>query len=80
MSWTSLVVQWLRIHLPAFLHGSGVKKKKPQQKKPTYQCRRHRFNPWSGKIPYPLGQLILGATTTEPTQLQPQHTTAYALQ
>ena len=29
------------------------------------QCRGHRFNPWSGKIPHALGQLSLWATTTE---------------
>ena len=28
--------------------------------------RRHRFNPWSGKIPHATEQLILCATTTEP--------------
>ena len=78
MSWTSLVVQWLRIHLPVF--PSWLCGKKQQQKNPTYQCRRHRFNPWSGKISYALGQLILGATTTEPTQLKFQHSTACALQ
>ena len=26
---------------------------------------KHRFYPWSGKIPHPLEQLSLGATTTE---------------
>ena len=32
-----------------------VKKKKQKNKKPTYQCRRHkrhRFDPWVGKIPW----------------------------
>ena len=28
----------------------------------SYQCRRHRFKPWSGKIPHALGQLSPGAT------------------
>ena len=30
------------------------------------QCRRHRFNPWSRKIPHALEQLSLCTTTTEP--------------
>ena len=30
------------------------------------QCRGHRLDPWSGKIPQPTGQLRLCATTTEP--------------
>ena len=32
-----------------------VKKKKQKNKKPTYQCRRHkrhRFDPWVGKNPW----------------------------
>ena len=32
-----------------FLGGSVVKKKK---KKPTCQCRRHRFDSWVSKIPW----------------------------
>ena len=28
-------------------------------KESTCQCRRHRFNPWSGKIPHAVGQLYL---------------------
>ena len=35
MSWTSLVVQWLRIYLPAFLHGSVVKKTTTKKNPPT---------------------------------------------
>ena len=35
-------------------------------KEPTWQCRRHRFDPWSGKIPYVSGQVSPWATTTEP--------------
>ena len=31
-----------------------------------HQCREHRFNPWSGKIPHALEQLSPCATTTEP--------------
>ena len=30
------------------------------------QCRGHRFEPWSGKIPHAAEQLSLCATTTEP--------------
>ena len=30
------------------------------------QCRRHRFDPWSGKIPHAGGQPSSWATTTEP--------------
>ena len=30
------------------------------------QCREHRFDPWSGKIPHTAGQLSPWATTTEP--------------
>ena len=33
----------------------------------TLQCRGHRFNPWSGKIPHAKGQLSLWAATPEPT-------------
>ena len=29
------------------------------------QCRGHRFNPWSGKIPYTQGQLSPCVMTTE---------------
>ena len=29
------------------------------------QCRRHRFDPWSGKIPYAMGQLSPCAMTAE---------------
>ena len=31
------------------------------------QCRRHGFNPWSGKIPHDMEQLHQCATTTKPT-------------
>ena len=30
------------------------------------QCRRHRFNPWSGKIPHAAGQLSPCTTTIKP--------------
>ena len=34
--------------------------------------RRHRFNPWFGKIPHAPGQLSLCATMTEPVRALPQ--------
>ena len=34
-------------------------------KESTCQCRRHRFDPWSGRIPHAAGQLSPCATTTE---------------
>ena len=34
-------------------------------KESTCQCRRHRFNPWSGKIPHIVQQLSLHAANTE---------------
>ena len=44
---TSVVVQWLRIHLPMWAWGWGVRK----------------FDPWSGKMPHASGQLSPCATT-----------------
>ena len=35
------------------------------------QCREHRFEPWSGKIPHAMKQLSPWATTTEPAHLEP---------
>ena len=35
-------------------------------KESTCQCRRHGFNPWSGKIPYAMEQLSWCITTIEP--------------
>ena len=34
-------------------------------------CRRHGFEPWSGKIPHAAEQLGPWATTTEPARLEP---------
>ena len=34
-------------------------------KESVCQCSRHRFNPWSGKIPHTMGQLSPCATATE---------------
>ena len=34
--------------------------------KTACQCRRHGFDPWSGKIPHAAEQLSPCATTTEP--------------
>ena len=36
------------------------------------QCRGHRFEPWSGKIPHAAGQLGPWATITEPARLEPE--------
>ena len=38
----------------------------PVVRNPTCQCREHRFDPWSGKIPRVMEQLSLCATTAEP--------------
>ena len=35
-------------------------------KESACQCRRHRFDPWSGKILHAVEQLSPCATTTEP--------------
>ena len=35
-------------------------------KESTYQCKRHRFDLWSRKIPLDTEQLSLRAMTTEP--------------
>ena len=35
------------------------------------QCERHRFDPWSGKIPYAVEQLSLCATTNAPVLESP---------
>ena len=34
------------------------------------QCRRHRFNPWSGKIPHAVGRLSPCTTTAEDSALE----------
>ena len=45
-------------------------------KEPTCQCRGHRVNPWSGKIPLAVGQLI--QCTYEPQLLSPDAATSEA--
>ena len=35
-------------------------------KESACQCRRHEFDPWSGKIPHAKGQLSLHTIATEP--------------
>ena len=42
---------------------------------PVCQCRGHRCEPWSGKIPHAMEQLSPCATTTEPVLLSPCTTT-----
>ena len=60
----SLMVQWLRIHLPGLpWWRSGWES--------ACQCRGHGFGPWSGKIPHAAEQLSPWATTTEPACLEP---------
>ena len=41
-------------------------KKKKKKERNACQCRRHRFDPWSGKIPHTMEQLSRRTTTTEP--------------
>ena len=41
----------------------------------TCQCRRHRFNPWSGKILHALEQLNLCTTMAEPVLQSPETAT-----
>ena len=62
-NWSDLIwrLKIKRQRLPWWL--SGKKKKK---KKTTCQWGRHRFNPWSGMIPYATEQLNLCAVTDEP--------------
>ena len=45
--------------------GGSVVKNKTKQKN-TCQCRGHEFNPWSGKIPPPVGQLSSRIAASEP--------------
>ena len=44
----------------------------------TCQCRGHRFDPWSGKVPHVAEQLGPCATTTEPALWSPWATTTGA--
>ena len=44
-------------------------------KESTCQCRGHRFDPWSGKIPHAMGQLA-----RVPQLLKPTHPRACTLQ
>ena len=43
----------------------------PSGWKSACQCRGHRFDPWSGKIPRAAEELGPWATTTEPARLEP---------
>ena len=73
------IQQSLKIQFP--LSSSKVKSSPegiprwPSGKESTCQCRRHRFDPWSGKIPHAAGHLSLCTTTTES-----MHPRAHALQ
>ena len=44
-------------------------------KQSACQCRRHRFEPWSGKIPHAIEQFSLCATIIEPVLQSPGTTT-----
>jgi len=60
---------------PAIAKKKGREKKKKETsglpswngKESACQCRRHGFDPWSGKIPHVEGQLCPCTSTTEPT-------------
>ena len=45
-------------------------------KESACQCRRHGFDPWSGKIPHTSEELSPCATTTEPVLWSPGAATA----
>ena len=60
---------------PAIAKKKGKEKKKKESsglpswisgKESAYQCRRHGFDPWSGKIPHVEGQVCPCTSTTEP--------------
>ena len=61
--------------------GSGTSKRSQglpwwlSGKESAGQCRRHGFNPWSGKIPHARGQQSPFTMTTEPVLLSPGATT-----
>ena len=55
--------------LPSWLSG----------KESTCQCRRHGFDPWSGKTAHAVKQPSLCAATTKPAQLGPRAATTEAL-
>ena len=56
----SIYICWMNQHSSKFQASLWL-----SGKESTFQCRRYRFEPWSGKIPYSVEQLSLGATTTE---------------
>ena len=62
-----LVDSFLRSLAPvsSFHKGSGLPLRL-SSKESTCQYRRHRFSPWSGKIPYAMEQLSSCTTTIEP--------------
>ena len=55
-SHTNQSVKCNRQELPKWLSGKDF----------ACQCRRHGFDPWSGKIPHAMGQMSPCAETTEP--------------
>ena len=53
--------KWMYIGLPSWHSGWES----------AYQCRRHGFGPWSGRIPHAAEQMGPWATITEPARLEP---------
>ena len=54
-------ISWLKNLYGAFPRWSSGKES-------ACQCKRHRFEPWSGKIPHTAEQLSLQATATQPVR------------
>ena len=50
----------------------------PSDKESACQCKGHRLNPWSGKIPHTAGQLYLCSTSAEAIFWSPQAATREA--
>ena len=63
--WGSPGGWWERIHLLGFPGVSETKTPHAMQESSS-QCRRHRFDPWSGKITHAAEQLGLCRKTIEP--------------
>ena len=70
-----LSMDWFSRSFPKCLDPPSFKKERwglpwwLSGKESACQCRRHRLDPWSGKIPHATEQLIPCATTIEPVLL-----------